>query len=150
AVLTLTGCVAGAGLVARLAGRAHMWLWAEPLPLFSLLQLGLLIVSPYCFDRYLIVLIPGAASVAMWHMVGWRARASVGLVCLFGLAALAWTRDFLSWNRALWDLGRRAVVRGIDPQDIEGGFAWDVWHAPRAAADKRLRPRLGLALRFTR
>jgi hypothetical protein len=39
--------------------------------------------------------------------------------------------DWLAWNVARWDLGRRAIARGIAATDIEGGFEWDGWHASR-------------------
>jgi hypothetical protein len=33
--------------------------------------------------------------------------------------------DWLSWNRARWDLGRQLLTWGIKPQQIEGGLEWD-------------------------
>jgi hypothetical protein len=49
-------------------------------------------------------------------------------VAAMGLASTALMHDWLSWNTALWDLGRRAVSRSIDPLAIEGGMEWDGWH----------------------
>jgi hypothetical protein len=40
------------------------------------------------------------------------------------------THDWLAWNSARWELGRRAVDRSAHPWEIEGGFEWDGWHAP--------------------
>jgi hypothetical protein len=59
-------------------------------------------------------------------------------VALLGLASLGLMHDWLAWNAARWELGRRAVASHIDPLDIEGGFEWDGWYA--AAQPARERP----------
>jgi 4-amino-4-deoxy-L-arabinose transferase-like glycosyltransferase len=149
-VLTLAGCLAGAGLVSRLAARWRPGLWPGPFPLFTLLHLLLLFLVPIPFDRYLLVLIPGGLALAVGELGTSRSRVAIVLVCLIGLLSFASVHDFLSWNRALWDLGRRAVAQGADPTDIEGGFTWNGWHSPHAAKEKIPREPRGLALSFTR
>lgn len=149
-VLTLAGCLAGAGLLARLAARFHRGLWRELLPLFTLVHLALLFISPIRYDRYLLMLLPGGLALALGLMETWKVRLSLVLLCLMGLLSFAWVHDYLSWNRALWDLGRRALARGIDPTDIEGGFTWNGWHSPHGADDEARWEERGKTLPFTR
>jgi 4-amino-4-deoxy-L-arabinose transferase-like glycosyltransferase len=137
-----------------LAVRAFSWVragyWAQPLPLFTLLHIPLLLISPYFFDRYCLVLFPGALALAAGEVTrGWRTGILGVILVLSGLFSLASVHDFLTWNQALWQLGRRAVAQGIAPTDIEGGFAWNGWHAPRASKDEESGPRQGLVLWFT-
>ncbi len=150
-VLTLAGCLAGAGLLARIGARWQRETLLEPLALFTLLELGLLFLAPVRFDRYLLMLLPGGIALAAGRLATWRAGASLGLVALYGLLSFASVHDFLSWNRALWELGRRAVQeRHIDPTDIEGGFTWDGWYSPHGANDPVKAKDQGKALPFTR
>lgn len=151
--LTLLGCVAGAWLFAR---------WAEhrraappgPLELFTLVQAALLLVAPSLYDRYLEVLLPGAllaAARARLPRPTWRA-AGVGLLAGQAVLAVCLMHDWLAWNSARWELGRKALARGIPAWDVEGGFEWDGWHGPRRKppAPPAHEPPRGLDLVFTR
>jgi hypothetical protein len=149
--LTVLGCIAGAALAACLieAGR-QSWL-ARPLPLFTVLNALLLLIAPTVYDRYLIVLLPGALALVAAGPVGrFRGRAEVALLCVMGALSFGLLHDFFSWNAARWALGRRAVADGIDPRDIEGGFEWDGWHSEGAAVQDKPRPPLGLTLPIPR
>jgi hypothetical protein len=132
--LTSLGCLAGGALVERAARQGKMF-WLNPLMLFALLQIPFLLAAPDIYDRYLLFLLPGALSLAIstpaaaeergkrdpWEFGGWAA-----LVVLTGLS-IGLMHDWLSWNSARWELGRRAMAHQIRPEDIEGGFEWNGW-----------------------
>lgn len=148
-LLTLGGCLAGGLLLTRIfeAGRDRR-LWGL-LPLFTLLGIPLIYASPHIFDRRLLFLFPGAILMGLPVPSGPRVCwvASLAALGLFAAAALGLTHDSLAWNAARWDLGRRAVARGIHPWEIEGGFEWDGWYAPEgrpAPPDLHRAYRLGL------
>ncbi len=154
--LSLVGCVAGAALLARLGRRLRAGAWQEPLTLFTAVHVLMLLVPFTLFDRYLIVLLPGALYLATdprpeacaARTMGWRPRRTAGLVTLavFGLFSLGLLHDWLSWNAARWALGRRALERGIHASDIEGGFEWEGWYSGAQAPPK---PRGVWALSFS-
>ena len=51
-------------------------------------------------------------------------------LAVFALFSVGLLHDWLAWNTARWTLGTRALQRGIETRDIEGGFEWDSWYAP--------------------
>jgi hypothetical protein len=106
------------------------------------------------FDRYMIVVLPGVALRTVPRRApGSRPRWWLGLAGLGLLAAgsVALMHDWLTWNAARWELGRRAVVRGVDPRDIEGGMEWNGSHASRIRKPTGIGfPKKGLAIGFTR
>jgi hypothetical protein len=155
-LISLAGCVAGALLATRLAGAVRSRP-TDPLLLFSAVHVVLLLVAPNLFDRYLLVLLPGALLIAgtaadtgpKYQTL--RRSAAVSMLALSGLLSLALMHDWLAWNAARWELGRRALARGIPPEDIEGGFEWNGWHAPvPARASSELVPPRNLALSHNR
>ncbi len=135
-VLTFAGCVGGAWLLARAAEWKERPTPLGPLLLFTLLQLPFLAIAPAVWDRYLLALLPGALFLAVLGPVaeGQRGPAAFprwpALAALVVCAAVSITlmHDWLAWNAASWELGRRAVARGIDPRAIEGGLEWDGWY----------------------
>jgi hypothetical protein len=134
---TVLGCVCAAALSARAAEQGWR-LATRPLVIFSLLQLGALAIAPKYYDRYLLPLVPGALALAAWeHRRPWWKAGLVALVLLGGLSVCL-MHDWLSWNAARWDLGRRAVARGIEPGDIQGGFEWDRWYPRTNSCHYRL------------
>src|SRR5262249_7098435 len=104
-----------------------------------------LLIVPYIYDRYLLFLLPGALALAAstlkeggaprrrWLLSGLAA------LTVFALVSVGLMHDWLSWNAARWELGRRAAARHINPLDIEGGVEWDGWFAP--VADDSTPPR---------
>jgi hypothetical protein len=148
--LTALGCVGGAALIARLAGRARDWGAAGPLLPFTALQLLLLLTAPDVFDRYLEVLLPGALALAGAGAarVAWNGVPAALALAASGLVAVGLTHDWLSWNEARWALGRRALERGVHPREVEGGFEWDGWFASAPAPPPARGPMLYLP--FTR
>ena len=148
-VLTMAGCLAGAGVVDRVGGRISKALLANPLSLFTALHVVLLLVSPTLFDRYLIVLMPGALAFTAVRPPRIRWGAGIGVLALFAACSVGLMHDWLAWNSARWELGRSPLARGIAADDIEGGLEWDSWHAPgQVASDRPVYPPSGLTLRF--
>ena len=70
------------------------------------------------------------------------------MLAVFAWISLGLMHDWMAWNSARWTLGRRAVSRGIHPNDIEGGFEWDGWHSPIRRPEESP-PLTGLTLPFT-
>lgn len=82
-------------------------------------------------DRYLLPLLPFAACLAAlaWEdlprraaAVSWVAVATVGAFSTVGM------HDQLQFQRATWDLAAWAVERGVEPTELDGGFAWHGYH----------------------
>src|SRR5262249_3945964 len=150
-LLTVAGCWGGAVLISRL-----MTLWSYgsrsgPLGAFTLLHFLLLLISPTLFDRYFIVLFPGALALAASGTNGMARGCTAGLVILaaMGLVSFGLAHDWLSWNGARWAVGQRALDRGIPARDIEGGFEWDSWYALGDVAPPAIgTPPQGLMLPF--
>jgi len=150
ALLSAAGCLGGAALADRALVRFRAGA-ISPLSLYSGLHALLLLVSPTLYDRYLIVLMPGALALAT--KVPFRLRWPAGL-CSLALTAsfsVGLMHDWLAWNSARWELGRRALARGIPVDEIEGGLEWDSWHAQVGVATESSGPsRRGLMLPFNR
>jgi hypothetical protein len=127
--LSVAGCVGGAALLARRPGGSCA---GGLLLLFSLVQALLLLALPVTCDRYLEVLFPAGVYLALsarpLRARGWLA-AGAALAVSMGIS-IGLMHDWLAWNEARWAVGRRAVERGVQPQDVEGGFEWDGWFAP--------------------
>jgi len=136
-VLTLLGCLFGAVLVQLLLARINTGQRADLLLLYGLFSVPLLLISPVVFDRYLLVLLPPALGWC-WSVAAGagRLRPLKGFagLAVFAVLSVLLTHDWLSWNAARWELGRRAVARGIAPATIEGGFEWDGWHSTTGAS----------------
>jgi hypothetical protein len=149
-VLTFLGCLGGGLAVAR-AWERRRELVTQPLFLFTVVHLVVLALSPIVYDRYFLVLFPGGLAAVTGGPVGYRrAGMVVAALLVFAVLSFAIVRDFLTWNSAVWELGRRAVARGTNPEDIEGGFGWDGSHCPTEDKKKNDRDPLRLTLPFTR
>jgi len=149
-LLTIAGGAGAAWLVSRAMTRGRAVECRPLLALFTLFSFGIMLTSPHVFDRYLLVLLPWAlllGTPSNAEPLHWKTGLAV--LAVFGLFSLASMHDWLAWNSARWSLGRRAVASGIAAADIEGGFEWDGWHSPRAAAQKRSGRRRGLMMPFT-
>jgi hypothetical protein len=128
-VLTIVGIIAAGALAARILTRRLEILSQSPLFIYSFIQGALFILSPKIYDRYFVVLLPGALAA-----VGLRGRVSLGRRALGWLAlavmavlSIGLMHDWLSWNEARWALGRKAVESGIHPWLIDGGLEWNGW-----------------------
>jgi hypothetical protein len=143
-LLSFLGCLGGGVLAARIWQMVRPTEFrAGPIVLFTLWQLPFLLFMTPLHDRYLLTLLPGALFFAGAQTFESRGRWVGGLAALgvMGLLSLALMHDWLSWNGARWELGRRAVAtRHIDPLEIEGGFEWDGWSSARALGSSRQSP----------
>jgi Dolichyl-phosphate-mannose-protein mannosyltransferase len=148
-ILTAGGVVGGSMLVERSLRRLAEPRRANALSLFTFLHALLLLVSPTLFDRYLLVLMPGAIAIATVAPLHVRWKIGVGMLALFVACSIGLMHDWLAWNSARWELGRRALTRGLRAADIEGGLEWDSWHAPGpVSAERAIEPPRGLTLPF--
>jgi hypothetical protein len=129
--LTAAGCLGAAALLACCFARRPGEWFSTPLLPYTLLHLPFLLAWPYLFDRYLLVFVPGTLYLVAGspeERLRWKPGVVVlALLCCFSVAHM---HDWLSWNAARWEVGRRALARGIPSADIEGGFEWDGWHSP--------------------
>lgn len=134
--LTLLGCIGGAALLARIVAALRggsVPLLRSPLLLYSALHLAFLFLLSRFFDRYLLTLLPAAITLCL--VAARQARpqplAGIAALVLSGFLGTAMVHDWFAWNAARWELGRRALARGIAVADLEGGTEWDAWHSPR-------------------
>jgi hypothetical protein len=111
----------------------------RPLVFFSLLHLAALVVAPKYYDRYLLPVVPGVLAIAAWEHRRPRWKAGLAALVLLGGLAVCMTHDWLSWNAACWNLGRRAAAQGIEPGDIQSTMEWDFWYPRNRPSHYRLR-----------
>jgi hypothetical protein len=127
--ITVAGCAGAAALVSRAGYRIRS---GRLLLLFSVIQVPMLLAVPVIHDRYLEFLMPAGLYLATsTRPVGpWHRLAGGTALALSAVLAVGLMHDWLAWNEARWAVGRRALERGIEPRDVEGGFEWDGWFAP--------------------
>ncbi len=129
--LTAAGCLGAAALFARFLGRRPVEWFGSPLLPFTVLHLPFLLPWPHQFDRYFVVFLPGAVYLAAGTPTDrWRWKPAVVVVGLWCCFSVGLMHDWLAWNSARWEVGRRALQRGIPSADVEGGFEWDGWNSP--------------------
>jgi 4-amino-4-deoxy-L-arabinose transferase-like glycosyltransferase len=94
-------------------------------------------------DRYLLPLVPLAIALALWGLRGVRMTLPMGWVIAAGLAifAVAGTRDYLVFMRAVWNLGEEAVAQGVPLERIDAGSGWDGYHLYEYGLENRIRSR---------
>jgi len=103
---------------------------------------GMQFAAPMCmsnfFDRYLIYLLPLllAAAAVRLHNCKTVAKVLPWAIALMGIFTWAGTSDYLSWNRAKWQLAYSAQKYGIKPEEVTAGFDYDGWHNYERNADK--------------
>ena len=105
-------------------------MWGRPLIIFSGLHFPFLLIAPKLFERYFMVLLPGTLALAGAMSLRSRWQLRLPALAILGILAVILAHDqFLAKNAALWQLGRRALARGIPARDIDGGFQWNGWHS---------------------
>lgn len=110
----------------------------------SLLQLAASLAGARFFDRYILVFFPwflASAAYASRHAKFSRAAAAVMLLAAAGIS-WAGVKDYLSWNRAKWEIASAAEAAGYAPGEIANGFDFNAWHSyeENMAALKELKP----------
>jgi hypothetical protein len=100
-------------------------------PLLVYLMAYLVLVNVLWFynDRYLLILLPVGVALTLGHRAGFfgAPRLAWALTALFGVVALAGTRDTLRFNQAVRDSWQTLVESGVRPTDIDAGYAWTGW-----------------------
>jgi hypothetical protein len=152
--LTVIGCFGLAGLVAGPGGSPRLGAAGRGILAFTAVNLILMSMTRPVFDRYMIYLLPGLMLQTVPRTLPdrrptwWLGLAALGLLAAGGIAL---THDWLGWNAARWELGRRAIERGVDPEDIEGGWEWNGCFASQIRKRTGIeRPAKGLAIADTR
>ncbi len=94
-------------------------------------------------DRYLLPLAPLAVALALWGLRGARLSLPLGWLVAAALAlfAVAGTRDYLVFMRAVWTMGDEAVAAGVPLDRLDAGSAWDGYHLYERGLEQRLRSR---------
>jgi hypothetical protein len=94
-------------------------------------------------DRYLLPLVPLAIALALWGMGSVRIALPLGWLVAAALAlfAIAGTRDYLVFMRAVWDLGEEAVAKGVPLDRLDAGSSWDGYHLYEYGLENRVRSR---------
>jgi hypothetical protein len=144
-VVSILGCLLGAGLLARIARRSRWSLGFSrrvpmgdgPCPghqlllIFTFFSLCATLATPRLYDRYLLFLMPGLLAMAQRLFPGDRPIWPAGIAAMVALAAFSVcpAHDLWSWNSARWQLGRQALADRIPATDIEGGFEWDGYYS---------------------
>jgi 4-amino-4-deoxy-L-arabinose transferase-like glycosyltransferase len=150
-VLSVAGCVCAAVLATKLIACCRSPETFGPLSLFTLLQLPLILIAGEFYDRYLLVLFPGALFLARRgnSASGWRWPVATAALVASALVAAVLMHDWLAWNAARWAVGTRALEKQIDPWQIEGGFEWNGWFGPGSRGVARPTGLAGRTLPFT-
>ena len=94
-------------------------------------------------DRYLLPLVPLAIALALWALRDVRLALPLGWVVAAALAvfAVAGTRDYLVYMRAVWSLGEEAVARGVPLDRLDAGSGWDGYHLYERGLETPIRSR---------
>ena len=94
-------------------------------------------------DRYLLPLVPLAIALAWWGLRGVRIVAPLGWVVAAALAlfAVAGTRDYLVFMRAVWATASAAVEDGVPLDRLDGGSGWDGYHLYEYGLANQIRSR---------
>ncbi len=94
-------------------------------------------------DRYLLPLVPLAIGLALWALRDMRMALPLGWVVAAALAvfAVAGTRDYLVYMRAVWSMGEEAVAAGVPLDRLDAGSGWDGYHLYERGLDTPIRSR---------
>ncbi|KAF0125607.1 MAG: 4-amino-4-deoxy-L-arabinose transferase-related glycosyltransferase of PMT family [Elusimicrobia bacterium] len=97
----------------------------------SLLQLAASLAGAKFFDRYLLVFFPWFLASAAYASRHARFSRAAAAVLLLAAAGISWAgiRDYLSWNRAKWEIAAAASAAGYAPAEIANGFDFNAWHS---------------------
>jgi 4-amino-4-deoxy-L-arabinose transferase-like glycosyltransferase len=80
-------------------------------------------------DRYLIVLLPVVVGLALGGRQDGAERPRLAWIAMaiFATVAVVGTRDALRFNQSLRDSWQALVNSGVQPSDIDAGYAWNGW-----------------------
>jgi hypothetical protein len=94
-------------------------------------------------DRYLLPLVPLAIALALWGLRDVRMALPLGWIVAAALAvfAVAGTRDYLVYMRAVWSMGEEAVAAGVPLDRLDAGSGWDGYHLYERGLETPIRSR---------
>jgi 4-amino-4-deoxy-L-arabinose transferase-like glycosyltransferase len=112
----------------------------------------------YSYDRYFLPLLPLAVAglLAVLRPVRILAPVAWAAVAAMGAFAVAATHDYLTMQRATWQLAATARADGVAVRDLDAGAAWDgthlygheTIHGVKVKVDLRELRRLGFSEKF--
>ena len=78
-------------------------------------------------DRYLLPLLPLAIALSLWAIKEIDAPPHLGwlVVACFAVFAVAGTRDYLVFMRAVWGVAHDANAAGVANTKLDAGSGWD-------------------------
>ncbi|MDQ3780217.1 MAG: hypothetical protein M3354_06715 [Chloroflexota bacterium] len=81
-------------------------------------------------DRYLLPIVPLAVCIALWALRDLRLVMPLAwlTMALYGVIAVAGTRDFLVFQDATWKLAQQTVEEGVPMTHLDAGAAWDGYY----------------------
>ncbi len=131
--LTLLGTGGGLILIWILSRTARLTNvdWRTPSTLIGLIgiaHLGIVLLNPYFFDRYLLPLLPFCLCWLAPLLKDVPAKARLGgwvIVLMFLGWSITGTYESLDWSKSKWDLAAEARAGGIPSEWIVGGYEVD-------------------------
>jgi hypothetical protein len=158
AILAIVAVYASIILIGLLLVRSPTWTGPDSSPSLRLVQFYAMalvmlfgfmaLFMPFIVDRYLLVLVPFIAALALW-----RARAAgvllasrparvfgaAGVLCYAGLG-LAFVDYAAAVDGGKWAAATEAVEAGANPEYVDAGFEWFSYHQPGKADSSLLDP----------
>ena len=118
---------AGAGLVATILAAQVAGVLPPSLHFQNPVPAGILTTT---LDRYLLPMLPLVLCLAVWAVAGLRVPSWPAWVVtgVFAVVAVGGTRDFLVFQRTIWDLATAANAAGIENHRLDAGAQWDGEH----------------------
>lgn len=96
-----------------------------------------LFFMPFILDRYFLFLLPWVIILLMEMEREWnffRGGIYPTLLVPFIFFSVISTHDYLAWNRARWEGINNLLKKKVSPEQIEGGFEYDMWNFYRFSA----------------
>lgn len=94
-------------------------------------------------DRYLLPLAPLTIALALWGVRKVTIVPPLGWLVVAGMLAfaVAGTRDYLVYLRAVWQMADVAVARGVPLDRLDAGAGWDGYHLYEEGVARSVRSR---------
>jgi hypothetical protein len=100
---------------------------------FVLLAASSLLHAAFYFDRYLLPVLPFAATAALIGLAPARSAPAAWVAAgLLGWWAVAGTHDSMEWNRARYAALADLEASGVSPREIDGGMEYNAWRLAAA------------------
>lgn len=103
----------------------------------------ILATTPVLFDRHLLLLAPTVICLAALSVPpGVRPRRLVpgAVLAVYAAYGIVCTHDIHAVSRAVWQEGDRLIASGVDPAEIDAGYAFDGWYMYERSAEVQTPP----------